>query len=238
MQRACYRYSSFICLIVLALSAGCGPASSSAKVAGPGKPGTPPVGERPLGGSAPYWEVVNKPERALWTQTVMDEITGNPGALLDGARDMTEFCPNYNNLNSFDRARAWTILLSAIAKFESGFNPVSRYRETTMGTDPVTGQPVWSEGLLQLSYQDVQSYPECNEFDWQRDRLLAATDPNKTILDPQKNLRCGTRIMRRLIARNGLIALSRGYWAVLIPGGRYNKLPQIKELTKAAIICR
>lgn len=238
MRRNCHRYISFICLIALALSAGCGPASNPSKVGGPGRSGSPPGGERPLGGSAPYWEVANRPERALWTQTVMDEITGNTGALLDGARDMTDFCPNYNNLNAFDRARAWTVLLSAIAKFESGFDPIARYQDPSMGTDAVTGRPVWSEGLLRLSYQDVELHPDCNEFDWLRDRNLAPTNPNRTILDPQKNLRCGTRIMRRLIARNGLIALSRGYWAVLIPNGRYSKLAQIKELTKAAVICR
>jgi hypothetical protein len=67
--------------------------------------------------------------------------------------------------------------------------------ETTMGTDPVTGKQVASEGLLQLSYQDVPNYgsvlkyPLC-KIQWSKDKSLSVTDPKKTILDPYINLEC------------------------------------------------
>ena len=49
--------------------------------------------------------------------------------------------------------------------------------ETTMGADSVTGKQVASEGLLQLSYQDIPNYgallkyPAC-KIDWQKDKAL------------------------------------------------------------------
>lgn len=107
-----------------------------------------------------------------------------------------------------------------------------------MGTDAVTGAQVYSEGLLQMSYQDTQWYTFC-EFDWSKDRNLSATDPRKTIFDPKKNLACGLRVLANQIAKKGLIAVTSGtYWAVITPGNKYNKLAEIRALVAKSPGCQ
>lgn len=150
---------------------------------------------------------------------------------------MDTFCPKYQSLDNNQRANVWAALFSGVAKYESAYSPTSRYQETTMGTDPITQQPVWSEGLLQLSYQDIQGFPFC-DFDWSKDKSLNPTDPNKTILDPYKNLYCGVGIMAKQITRKGLITVSSGaYWSTLKSGGRYQQIAGISAIVKKIPFC-
>jgi hypothetical protein len=81
------------------------------------------------------------------------------------------------------------------------------YWEEAQGVDEVTGLGVkTSEGLLQLSYSDVQTYRKMCKFDYEADKKMHVEDinskpsrshswkskfPDKTILDPYKNLGCG-----------------------------------------------
>ena len=84
-----------------------------------------------------------------------------------------------------------------------------------MGIDHVTGERVYSEGLLQLSYQDTTWMRDC-EFDWNRDKRLKPSDPHKTILDPYKNLQCGMFILSEQIRLKGSLIMSSGeYWSTL-----------------------
>ncbi len=88
--------------------------------------------------------------------------------------------------------------------------------ESKLGTDKVTGEPVYSEGLLQLSYQDVLSYPHLGlPFDWNADKVLVRTDCSKTILDPLKNITGGIAILAEQIRRQGMIVLKHPYWSTL-----------------------
>jgi hypothetical protein len=104
--------------------------------------------------------------------------------------------------------------------------------EKTMGKDPVTGKAVFSEGLMQLSYQDIRHYSFC-EFDWSRDRSLSPIDPDKSILDPYKNLRCGIKILASQIRSRYRISVGSGaYWAVLKTNNHHHKIEQIAALTK------
>lgn len=184
------------------------------------------------------WEAKVKGS-AAWSEYVYKVIREEEAnRLMQGSDDMAKFCPRYNTLTNEERVNFWGLLISAITKYESAYSPVSRMRETTMGTDPVTGQPVYSEGLLQLSYQDTQWASYC-EFDWSKDKNLSPTDPRKTILDPYKNLRCGIKIFARQVANKGLISVKSGaYWAVLIPGGKYTKVDEIAALTKKMPGCQ
>lgn len=155
--------------------------------------------------------------------------------MINAADDITRFCPAFNSLNENQKVNTWGMIFSAITKYESGFNPLSRYQESTMGMDPITGQPVYSEGLLQLSYQDIQGWPFC-QFDWNKDKHLSPTDPKKTILDPYKNLDCGARIMAQQVARYKEIILDRGvYWAVIKESGRYQQINNIISLVRGKL---
>lgn len=197
-----------------------------------------------LGGGRPaqvaaLWEAAQPKAGKAWTDHAFNVVKTYGLSLMAGSRDVTQFCPSYHSLSDDQKASFWVYFVSAIAKYESAFDPLSRMREPGMGDDPVTGRPVYSEGLLQLSYQDSLNYPFCNEFDWKRDRSLSASDPRKTILDPYKNLSCGVRILDRLVARHHLIAFDSGnYWSTLMPNGHYGKVSGIKALTHQISFCR
>ncbi|MBX3040493.1 MAG: hypothetical protein KF789_07305 [Bdellovibrionaceae bacterium] len=208
-------------------------------------PGEPPVTnppqtepEKPYSFHPLLWESVRSEGKAwsAYLHELIEKDLGND--LLAGSEDIETFCPRYHTLNNKQRVNFWGLLISAMTKYESAHNPLSRMQETTMGTDPVTKKPVYSEGLLQLSYQDIQWAPYC-EFDWEKDKNLSPTDPKKTILDPYKNLNCGTRIFARQIRNKRNIAVKSGaYWSVLIPGGKYTKVTQISDLTKKLPGCQ
>ncbi|MBO9665459.1 MAG: hypothetical protein J7501_01425 [Bdellovibrio sp.] len=188
--------------------------------------------------AALVWESFSKPERAQWSAYLQDIILNKWNTLLAGADDMADFCPNYSKLSNDQRANTWAQLFAAMAKYESAWSPTSRMQETTMGTDPITGRPVYSEGLLQLSYQDITGWPFC-EFDWQKDKNLSSTDPKKTILDPYKNLYCGVGIMAKQITKKGLIKIGSGaYWAVLKTNSQYNKITSIESIVKTLSFCK
>ncbi|MGZ3745326.1 MAG: hypothetical protein ACXWRE_16780 [Pseudobdellovibrionaceae bacterium] len=178
------------------------------------------------------WEAA-RAEGKDWTRFVFDLIHHQTPNLIQGSEDMATFCPRYSYLTTDERVNLWGLLISAMAKYESGFNPTSRMQETTMGIDPITQKPVYSEGLLQLSYQDSKAYPFCDEFNWNLDKHLSSQDPRKTILDPYKNLNCGVKILAQQLKNKNRIILSKGvYWSVLKLGGKYNKIKQIAALTK------
>jgi hypothetical protein len=101
----------------------------------------------------------------------------------------------------------------------------------SLGTDPVTGKQVKSEGLMQLSYQDLPNYPTLPcQFSWSNDKTLDQNDPNKTIFNPTYNLEFGINILAKQVQEKGTIALSSGvYWSVLKINGKYSKLPQIQN---------
>ncbi|WP_253715568.1 murein L,D-transpeptidase catalytic domain family protein [Bdellovibrio bacteriovorus] len=184
------------------------------------------------------WTNSSYPERDAWSKYLVKLVMEDWNTLLAGSSDIKDFCPHYYELGSQDRANVWAQLVVAMAKYESGYKATSRMRETTMGIDPVTGSQVWSEGLLQLSYQDETGYTFC-DFDWSQDRNLSGTDPKKTILDPYKNLHCGVGILARQVARKGSIKLSSGvYWAVLKVGGKYGKTNEIASMVRALPICQ
>ncbi len=156
-------------------------------------------------------------------------------------QDMALFCPKYDLLNTKQKMNFWAQLIVAVARFESRWNPTARYVETTMGNDPVTGEQVASEGLLQMSYQDVVSYNKICDFDWTKDKDIShknPNDPRKTIFDPFKNLRCGVRVLARQIKTKHSITLDAGaYWAVLKKNGAHEKIQEISAMTLELNFC-
>lgn len=177
-----------------------------------------------------------------WTQIIYNVIKKEESYLLgqNVADDIEIFCPTYRKLNEQQRLNFWGQFFAALAYHESGWSPVSRMVEANFTSkDSVTKMPVVSEGLLQLSYQDEPSYRIDCGFDWNKDKNLAAKDPKKTILDPQKNLRCGIKIMSIQLKKYRAITMSSNvYWAVLKTDGKYSKIPQIARSTRSLKICQ
>jgi hypothetical protein len=186
------------------------------------------------------WELAQPavPNAKAWSTYIFTQIAKAP-SLLAGSSDIENFCPKYHSLNTNQKINFWGMLFSAVAKYESNFDPTNRYLETTLGIDPITGLPVQSEGLLQMSYQDIRDYPFC-KFDWQKDQYLAPTDPNKTTFNPQINLACGVGVMNEQIARDNRIVLARGehvYWSTLEIGASDNQIVAIEQITNTLPFC-
>lgn len=154
-----------------------------------------------------------------WDQVV--EIAIPPEMLSTQVpHDVRRFCPRFYRLDDADKRAFWAYFFQALAGAEAGLNPRTSVRHTEPEVaviDPVTHRRVHSEGLLQLTYQDHQRYG-C-EFDWDADRRLPPHDPQKTILDPEKNLKCGIRIIKnQIIDQHKPIVTSTSYWSTLQPG--------------------
>lgn len=177
-----------------------------------------------------------------WSHMIYTVIRDEESYLLgqNVADDIEIFCPTYRKLNEEQRMNFWGQFFAALAYHESGWSPVSRMVETTFTyKDSVTNNPVVSEGLLQLSYQDQGSYQLDCGFDWNKDKNLPEKDPRKTILDPYKNLRCGIKIMSIQLKKHRAITLSSNvYWAVLKTNGKYSKINEISKSTRSMKICQ
>ena len=182
------------------------------------------------------WEGPSHPERSQWSSLVLQVVTEN-FSKFQMAKDMDRFCPRYEQLPMDQQVLAWGNLFVGIAYYESSWKPTSRMQEDFSEPDSVTHLPVFSEGLLQLSYSDTKWAPFCR-FDWSIDKHLSPTDPKKTILEPLTNLSCGVQIMARQIQRTGQIVLNSGvYWSVLKEGGKYQKISGIAGYVKKLSFC-
>lgn len=156
-----------------------------------------------------------------------------PNLLNGSATDMAAFCPNYSTMNQQQKLDFWAGFLRALSPHESGCksNPTP-FKEISLGVDAVTGLPVYSAGLFQLSYQDENSYrgklpPGVCDFSYDKNTKTG------DIEDPRKNIECGFAILNYGIGRNGSIAYDKGqYWAVLKPAGKYSKVIPIQGATR------
>ena len=127
-------------------------------------------------------------------------------------------CPKFFQITLNQKKIFWAYFIQSIAVAESSLNPKDRFKEPGNSIDSVTGRPVYSEGLLQLSYQDKYNHIGC-DFDWSKDKLLDPSDERKTILDPKTNLKCGVSILNKQLIKRGQIFTqpSHYYWSVLNP---------------------
>ena len=188
-----------------------------------------PTGFKPLS-----WESTDT-SRANWSKFVFETIEKLYDTYFLLCEDMTTLRADYNSLNRSQKINVWGELISAIAYYESGWNPTSRMVETAMHTDPITGHQVASEGLLQLSYQDKPSYRDKVEiqckFNWDADKELFTKnpkDPNITILNPYYNIEFGIGILAYQIKTYKKIILTKNvYWSVIQEGGKYQKINKI-----------
>lgn len=176
----------------------------------------------------------SKPYSCKEYADVITKLVRKDLAAFSKATDVTKFCPKYKSLNEDQKVKAFSEIISGVILHESSYNPLSRMVETTMGIDPATGMQVASEGLLQLSYQDVKNYKGKGvicQFDFVKDKTLPLKD--RSILNAEKNLECGLGIMKYLIEKRGSITFEKNvYWAVLKVGGKYSKINEIAARTQ------
>jgi hypothetical protein len=173
-----------------------------------------------------------------WDKIVEDAL---PPDLLSPkvAKDVRAFCPRFNSLPVADKRAYWAYFFQALAGAEAGLRSTADVRHTEPGAgvvDKVSHRIIRSEGLLQLTFEDADRYG-C-DFDWAEDKTLPEHDPQKTILQPKNNLRCGVKILTNQLIDQGKPLLSRSsYWSTLRPGWPgYNTF--LKQMTNAPTSCK
>lgn len=157
-----------------------------------------------------------------WTKLTLGLIGGELWSKFSIIQDGPRLCPKWVGLSKDEQVLVLATAVAWTAYYESAWDPKMRFFETSLG--------YYSEGLLQLSYQDKAWTPGCG-FD--------KNDSAKSILDPLLNLDCGLRIMANQISKDKKLILSRGvYWSTLQDGGRYSKVSDILAKTNALPICK
>jgi hypothetical protein len=117
--------------------------------------------------------------------------------------DLLPVCKNFEKMGKEDRAKVYTYLVSAMARYESSFKPEETYQENF---NDVHGNPVISAGLLQISVESGRGYG-------------CPVTKTEDLFSPTTNLNCGVRILTRWIS-NDLLAFTNKkggarYWSVL-----------------------
>jgi hypothetical protein len=102
-----------------------------------------------------------------------------------------------------DRKEFWVKLITEMIRYESDFNPQSKYTEAFSDS---TGQRVVSRGLLQISYESARGYG-------------CPIKRVEDLHDSKLNIECGVRILNRWVPRDRMIGTNKlggaRYWAVL-----------------------
>lgn len=145
------------------------------------------------------------PERQRWTAAALAAIRANWSKLQNG-RDVESFCPGYSRASLAEKENCWLVIVGALVRRESNFKPGTVYGE---------GAPLYynSVGLLQLSQN-----PRARECTPEGARS------ENDLKNPELNLRCGIRILARLVGSRGRIAGRAGagaYWSVLRNPGEH-----------------
>jgi hypothetical protein len=154
-----------------------------------------------------------------WTAFIEKSL---PDDLLSpqAAHAVRSYCPRFAELSDADKRAFWAYTFQALAGAEAGLNPTADVHHTAAPVnkvDPETHRLSRQEGLLQVKYDDAKRY-NC-PFDYEADRRLPEHDPNRTILQPDRNLTCGFHIMQDQIVTQGHPLVNRdSYWATLHPG--------------------
>lgn len=156
-----------------------------------------------------------RPDAEVLTEAALAALDTHGAALPAGTpADVRDWCPAYLRADTEDRAAFWTGFLSALAKYESTWNP-----------EAVGGGGQWF-GLTQISPATARGYG-C--------RATTGT----ALLDGPANLSCAIRIMAVTVPRDGVIAEGRGGvaadWAPLLSA---SKRESMRAWTAAQPYCR
>jgi hypothetical protein len=166
------------------------------------------------------------PRGAEWTAHVRGALADFGGPLLEAVpSDRAEYCPGFDAQTPLEREAFYVGLISRMARFESGFDPDTSFQESFTNSQ---GERVVSRGLLQLSHESANGYPNCRPVE------------DQELHDPATNLRCAVAILTRLVPRDATIGSGRAggaaYWSVL--RNTSDKRPRIVEYTRALEVCR
>jgi Transglycosylase SLT domain len=154
---------------------------------------------------------------------VLDALDASQLAACDPV-DVASFWQGYLAANVADRRQFWLMLISAVARMESNFDPDCVYEEP-----PPLNQK--SIGLMQLSLTDTAYGCEFPD--------------EESIKDPKRNLSCAVRILERLVVRDGRIGGDSAnrtnggaaYWSTLRTANRGSKRdPRAYVISRTSVL--
>lgn len=123
-----------------------------------------------------------RPEAASWTASTIAAVARNDSVLAGVVPgDIAAWCPGYGKASLEDRRAFWAGLLSALAKYESNWNPIA------------AGGGGRYIGLLQISPKTAVG------------NGCEATS-SAALKDGAANLACGVKIMARQVEQDGVVA--------------------------------
>lgn len=134
--------------------------------------------------------------------------------IFDDATDIKKISKNWQDLTLDQKSLLLTEFIKWISYYESSWNPALYSVDVGKKEDKNT----WSVGLMQMSVIDQTSYRTETKFNFEE------------LQNGVNNLWLALLVMRRMILNRGLIFRSvgnNGYWAVIIEGGKYQKIEQI-----------
>ena len=141
----------------------------------------PEVEELPIPEALPAMAWDHRPEADLWTEATMEALQTHGIELLSGApADIDEWCPGYKEASLEDRAAFWSGLFSALARYESTWNPRA-----------VGGGGLWY-GLVQIDPRTARAYG-------------CEARTGEALRDGVANLTCAVRIATSQVLRRGTV---------------------------------
>lgn len=206
-------------LILSLLFLGCQavPVISTEQPKPPVQTSPPPVIENRIAGS---WD---NGTRNAWSDAIVT-ITQKDFAIYTSAKDSSGFCPNFTKLTDQQKLKAILEFWIAIANYESGWKPTSESVDVGSAGD----KDSWSVGLFQMSGNDSAA----KNFGYKYEKLK----------EPIPNIEVALFQMKKQILKSGLwflpVSAPNRYWAVILVGGKYSKIPEIKaRVVKNLSLC-
>ncbi len=143
----------------------------------------------PVPDALPVMQWDHRPEADEWTEATLAALQTEGAELLSEIPgDIGVWCPGYITADHTERAAFWAGLLSALARFESTWNPQA-----------VGGGGQWF-GLVQISPSTARLYG-CD------------ADSGSELQDGSANLQCAVQIASETVTRDGVVAANRGGFA-------------------------
>lgn len=155
----------------------------------------------------------HRPEAEAWNTAMMGSLLRDGAAMVASVPgDVTVFCPGYAAARPEARAAFYVALFSALARYESGWNPRA------------AGGGGRYQGLMQISPATARHH--------------RCPLPEAGLFDGGANLGCAVRIATVAVARDGVLAEGRGGVAADWPPMRdADTRRAIAEFTRALPQC-
>lgn len=152
----------------------------------------------------------HRPEADRWTEATLEALEDEGAVLLSTLpADISTWCPNFAQAVPEDRAAFWAGLFSALARFESTWNP-----------DAVGGGGRWF-GLVQIDPRTARGY-ECE------------AQTGEALTDGAANLECAVKIAAHQVSTRGSVSRGMLDWG---PFHSENRRTEMREWVSSQDYC-